>query len=810
MLKSVLSFLFIFTIACTFAQTSGITGSLQDSDGQPVLYANIALRNAADSVLVKVEVSDETGAFAFRNIAAGSYFMTASYVGLGDLQQETFTLAAGETKNLQILTFPPAGVELETALVTADRVMVEVKADRTVFNVDGTINSTGSDAVELLRKAPGVTVDNNENINVLGRAGVLVYVDGKRLPLSGADLNSYLRNLPAEQIDKIDIITNPGAKYEAEGNAGIIDIRLKKDKSLGANGSVRGTFSQGRLPQGNLNLTGNYRNSKVNVFGTAGYGAAQRFNEMEFISRQNGLYLDEINNSQSDSENWNFRLGSDFFLNDKNTVGFLINGGRSSSENAGYNEIDISPLNTRITDSILIADTDGFMNNDRMSYNLNYRYDDRKGNQSLNVDLDYGRFLNDNRRYLPNQYFNAGKTEMLSQVINDIRTDSEIDIYTGTLDYETNLWGGKAGIGSKYSRVISDNTFLFFDEINGDLVQNNESGNIFNYDEAVYAAYLSYNRKINDKWSMSAGLRSETTDATGILEVFEEELNEDPVELNYTSLFPNVGFTFQPNRTNTFNLNVGRRINRPDYNVLNPFNNRLSELSYEKGNPRLRPEIVNNVELGYTLNYMYNFKLAYSKTTDQITRLIAPDAQDPRAGFITWENLAEQTVISGNISAPLQPAEKWSLYVNLSASYLDNQADYGDGGIVDVQAFTYNIYAQNTIDLPWKLKGEISGWYNGPGVWGGVFEYESSWSLNFGLQRKFLKDKMNVRLTVNDVFYETGWDGISEFNGLVSEGSGRWDSRRAALSISYDFGNENVKSRKRKTGIEDAAKRTGG
>ncbi len=229
----------------------------------------------------------------------------------------------------------------------------------------------------------------------------------------------------------------------------------------------------------------------------------------------------------------------------------------------------------------------------------------------------------------------------------------------------------------------------------------------------------------------------------------------------------------------------------------------------QKGNPRLNPEIVNNFEIGYTLKYRYNFKLAYSKTIDQITRLLEPDEEDLRAGFITWENLAEQQVYSANAAIPHSFSKKWSAFFNISASYINNQADYGENRVVDVKAFTYNIYTQQTFDLPKGFKGEISGWYSGPGVWGGVFKYESSWSLNVGLQRKFLNDQLNVRLSANDLFYETGWDGFSDFAGLYTEGSGRWDSRRVSLSIGYDFGNQNVKSRKRKTGLEDEAGRVG-
>jgi iron complex outermembrane receptor protein len=363
------------------------------------------------------------------------------------------------------------------------------------------------------------------------------------------------------------------------------------------------------------------------------------------------------------------------------------------------------------------------------------------------------------------------------------------------------------GFGSKFSQVVSDNTFLFYIEESGVPVLSDRKSNLFNYDERVYAGYMSYARPLGKKWAMSAGLRAEQTDANGDLKAFLPALQEAPVVLQYLSWFPNVGLTWQAAPEHSFALNSGRRINRPDYNVLNPFNNQMSELSYEKGNRNLQPEIVNNIELGYTLAYRYNFKLGYSRTTDQITRLIAPDKDNPLAGFITWANLANQTIVSFDASIPVQITKKWNAYFNASASHIDNQADYGDGGIVDVQAFTYSIFQQHTFDLPAGFKGEISGWYGGPGVWGGVFVYESSWSLDIGLQRKFLKERLNVKLSASDLFYQSGWDGVSSFDGLVSSGSGRWDSRRLSLSIGYRFGNENVKSRKRSTGIETEAGR---
>ena len=792
------------------AQTASIRGQLQSVEGVAIAFANLGLYNAADSSLYKAETSNEAGVFSLNGLDAGTYYLKAAGIGFGNLQKSGLRLDANQALDLGVLVLSANAIQLDEMTVKASRVMVEIKPDRTVFNVEGTINSAGSDALSLLRKAPSVTVDNNDNINVLGRAGVLLYVDGKRLPLTGDDLTNYLQNLPAEQIDRIEIITNPGAKYEAEGNAGIIDLRLKRDQNLGANGSVNATYSQGIYYKANLSGSGNYRNKRFNAFGTAGVGNNLGFHNMDFHSLQNGIVQDEINDRKNDADNYNYRVGADFFLADHHTVGFLVGGSDNTRSNQAYNRITLAQQNTpEMIDSILVANTNEQNHRQQQTYNLNYRFDNTKG-RSLNVDLDFGNYLNDSKRYQPNLYYNAAEDDVLTRIVNSFDTPSDIDIFTVQADYEDKLWGGVLGAGTKFSQVISDNTFLFYDEPNGSPIRNDRRSNRFKYDEKVYAGYVNYARDLGKKWKFSAGLRAEQTDASGDLQAFLPELEEPPVLFNYLSWFPNAGLTWDLAPKHSLALNGGRRINRPDYNVLNPFNNQISQLSYEKGNPFLRPEIVNNLELGYTLAYRYNFKLGYSRTTDQITRLIGPDAEDPRAGFITWANLADQTVFSFSASVPVQLFKWWNAYFNASASHLDNQADYGNGAVVDVQAFSYNIYQQHTFDLPLGLKGEVSGYYSGPGIWGGVFIYESSWGLNLGLQRKFLKERLNVRLSAEDLFYETGWDGYSNFNGLLATGGGRWDSRRISLSLGYRFGNDNVKSRKRSTGIETEAGRVGG
>ena len=809
--------LLVTLLFCVFVSTCGLAqhvlrGQVQDADETAVAFANVALYQASDSSLVKVETTDDAGLFRMENVTAGTYDLSVTYLGAPELRKPGLTVR--EDLDLGVLSMAPAGVELAEATVTAQRALVEVKPDRTVFNVEGTINAVGNTGLDLLRKAPGVTIDNNDNINVLSRSGVLVYVDGRRLPLQGQDLSNYLRNLTAEQIDRIDIITNPGAKYEAEGNAGVIDIRLKKPEDEGANGTLSTNASQGRYFRGSVDATGNYRNSWVNVYGNVGYNSIENFNEMNFDGYQNGLLLDEDNLGRYSGRTGNYRLGADFRLNDRHTIGLLVGGRYNDATNRSDNVTDIFNLGGGVPrfDSTLIARNVSDSDRGQNTANLNYRYNIAEG-RSLNVDLDYGRFRNDQLMDQPNRYFDA-EGRSLSAFFNYFDTPTDIDIYTAKADYEQPLAEGVLTAGTRFSRVRTFNTFLFYDYDNPadqQLELDRQQSNQFDYSEDVYAGYLSYAGQFGQRWKYTAGLRVEVTDATGELTPFDEKLEEPPVELNYVSFFPNAGLTYalDAKQGNTLNLAYGRRINRPDYNVLNPFRQQLSQLSYERGNPFLNPEIVDNIELGYTHAYRYNFKLGYSSTANQITRLIAPDTIDSRASFISWDNLASQTVWSANLSAPVQVTERWNVYANLSASYTDNQASYADGGVVDVQVFSYGGFVQNTINLPGGFTAEVGGYFSGPGVWGGVFRYEALGALNVGLQKKFLNDQLNLKISGNDLFFTSGWRGESEFNGLRSVGNGNWDSRRVGISLSYSFGNQQVKSRNRKTGLEAEAGRVG-
>ena len=811
--KSLLIFCFIILAASNlFCQS--ISGTIEDNLSQPVIFANVVLYAQQDSSITKVETTDDEGSFSI-SAAPGAYYLEVSYIGLENLSVSDINLQDNDI-DLGQLQMTTGGIELETAVVTAQRALVEVKSDRTVFNVEGTINSTGDDGLGLLRKAPGVLIDNNNNITVLGRTGVLFYVDGKRLPLAGEELAAFLQSIPADQIDRMDIITNPGAKYEAEGNAGIIDIRMKRDKSLGFNGSISVNASQGIAFRGNVSSLLNYRSSKFNAYGTLGYNLGTYVTDIIFDSSQNGFRQLGINNIDSDRNGENIRFGTDFYVAPKHTIGFLINrsnnGGDFVDSNRNLISTDLvtnfgdeTPEDVIIPidniDSVLVASQFGNTNTLRQTYNLNYTFSD--GPQFLSLDADYGKFSTTQSSSQPNTYFNNVEDEIINRNDFAFNTPITIDIYTGKIDYENNLGTGKFGTGAKYSRISTDNLFEFNNVVNDILLFNDTQSNRFFYDESVYAGYVTYSQSLNEKWNLSTGLRVELTETLSELVAFRDELQEPARDSTYVSLFPSIGLTYAATPANVWSISLGRRINRPDYNVLNPFRIQSSELDFSIGNPALSPEIVNNIELGYTLNYRYNFKLAYSLTTNQITRLIGTDDSDPKASFINWDNLAEQRVLGFSASLPFQFGDNWTTFVNASANYTDNQATYPDGNVIDLQAFTYNIFQQHTYKLPRGFVAELSSWFSGPGIWGGVFRYRSSYAINLGLQKRFLQERLNVKLAIQDITNQAFWNGVSEFDGLLSFGQGNWDNRRASVSVTYSFGSSEVKaSRKRSIGLE--------
>ncbi len=779
---------------------SNLTGLVVDEELQAISAASVSVLSPDKTTFIKAAITDDNGKFSIKNLPSGDYVILITSLGFENYTSQPFN-HSNTTKDLGAITLNPAAENLDEVVVQSEKPMVQVMADKTVFNVQNTINAIGDSGFELLRKAPGVIVDNNDNLIVEGKTGVLIYIDDKPSVLRGEDLVNYLKSIQSSNIEAIEIITQPSSKFDAEGNAGIINIKFKRDKSLGTNGSVTSGLTYGEFARVNSSVSFNNRRKKTSFYGTFSNNFGESLGFINLYREQNNTIFDARTETIYDNVNTNARFGFDWYANKKSTFGIIVSGNFSNNDSFSDSRTPIIPNGNIIPDQVLIAGSDTQNDVTNLYTNINYKY---KGDNesSINVDVDYGRYTRNRENFQPNQYFNGDESQIISETINYMVTPINIDLFTAKVDYEQNFLKGKLSFGGKFSKVVTDNQFEFYDRINGEDVLNTERTNDFEYDENVNALYFNYNRQYK-KWNFQFGLRMENTESDGILTSLQEDQN-NRVKRSYTDWFPSGGITYQMNQKNSFALIYSKRIQRPNYASLNPFEYKIDELSFSKGNPFLQPQYTDNLKLSHTFNYRLTTSVSYSFVRDYFARITEAVGDDQN--FLMTRNVANQKVINLGVSYPTKFTDWWNIYFSLNAFRSIYEATNPDFN--EVSQNTLSFYAQNTFKLPKGLRAEISGWYSSPSVWGGTYETRSIGSLNLAVQKRFFDDKLTARLSFNDILFTSPWEGTTEFGNLIINGDGGGDSRQVRFNLTYNFGrNEIKKARKRDTGLEDERNR---
>lgn len=787
----------------TAQNTAKITGLIKDANGQALPKVTVSLYNA-DSVFVKAEITDGDGRYEFAGVKAARYFITASYSGFQAKSTAVFSVNDGQTVTADNLGLQPADRELTGVTVTGTykKPMIEVKADKTVFNIESSINATGSNAMELLQKSPGVVVDKDDNISMKGKNGVRVYIDGRMTQMDNKDLAAYLRSINSVDIESIEMIANPSAKYDASGNAGIINIKLKKNKKYGLNGTFSSGLNVGKSPKTNNSLSLNYRNKKVNLFSNYSNGWGDNESYMNLYRIQKDSIYDQKAVNINGGWNHNIKAGIDIYANKENTFGFIATGNFVNGYFESASRTPISSVVTGDLDKILYATNKINNNSSNLNFNFNYRYADSTGRE-FNLDADYGRFRGLGNSFQPNIYRKPYTEFLMYTKINTNSTPTDIDIYTAKFDYEKPWLKGKLGLGAKYSNVKTDNVFDFFDFVNGINYKNTDFSNKFAYTENVNAAYINYNRQINQRWGIQGGVRVENTNSQGVLESATSQSDKN-VERHYTDFFPSGALTYNANPNHIFNLTYSRRIDRPGYQDLNPFENKLDELTYQKGNAFLRPQYTNSVELTHTFKYRYNTTIGYSHVSDFSTMII--DTIGAKS-FITQKNLASQNIYSINFALPFQITKWWSLFTNINAYHSAYHAKFEDGKTIDLKVNSVSLYMQQSFTFKDGFSAEINGFYNSPTIWGGTFETIAMGGLDLGVQKTIFNGKGSVKFSYTDLLHTMRWGGVSNF-GNYMDASGGWESQQLRMNLTYRFGNNQVKAARQRTqGNEDESKR---
>lgn len=799
----------LVTIISISVNAQQVQGIVKDAEGKPLKGATVSLLKDTGNAILKYTVSKEDGAYIFQDVQDGRYRISTSFVGYTPSVSPVFTVEGAPATVAETKLEKSTG-NLANITVTSSRPIVEVKADKTILNVEGTINAVGSDALELLRKSPGVTVDKDDNLSLSGKNGVQVYIDGRPTPLSGQDLANYLKSMQSSNIEAIELITNPSAKYEAAGNAGIINIRLKKNKAFGTNGSVNAGWNIGTYAKYNAGVNFNYRNQAMNIFGNYGFNQGRNWQRMEINRTIADTSFAQKGTMSVNNVSHNFKLGADFFLNKQSTIGVMVNGTLATPEIDNYSRTPIVYIPTGTTDRILIADNSSEMKRNNANVNLNYTYNGTDG-KSLSLNADHGIYDIKTDQLQPNYYYDAAGSTLTNSVVYNMIAPSDISISSFKADYEQNFMKGKLGFGGKVAYVKTDNDFQRYDVFGNTKVLDKDRSNRFLYEENINAAYVNYNRPLKGKM-IQLGLRMENTVMKGTSEGLKHNGTtyvdyDSSFKRNYIDFFPSASLTFNKNPMNQWSITYSRRIDRPGYQDLNPFEFKLDEYTFQKGNINLRPQYTNSFGVTNTYKFKLTTTLNYSHVQDLFTQWI--DTTEKSKSFINKRNLATQDIASLNVSYPFI-YKTYMLFGNLNTNYSKYKANFGDGRKVDVDAFGLSLYMQNTLKFG-KTKtwtAELSGFYSAPTVYMGSFKAKAMGGLDAGIQKQVLGGRGTIKASVSDIFRTLRFSAVNEFAGQRSDVLSRWESRQFKLNFVFRFGSNQVKAaRNRTSGSEDETKR---
>ena len=782
-------FAFIALSFTTHAQIKAgkVTGTIKDNQDKLIAAATITLLKVKDSSVAKVGLADKNGRYELENIKFGKYLVSVTAAEHARGFSPVFEITEFKPEVLlNTITLSSQVKSLGAVTVTASRPMVEQKIDRTIVNVEASITNAGSNALEVLEKSPGISVDKDGNISLKGKDGVIVLVDGRQTYLGGADLANYLRNMNANQMDQIEIMTNPPAKYDASGNSGIINIKTKKNRQLGYNGSVNIGYGQGHYPKFNDGVNFNHRKNKLNLFTNLSQNYSENINTLSiqrnFRQRETKDLLSHFGQEARNnnvSKSYNAKLGMDYFAAKNTTLGVVFTGFLNNRIDNNNNLTYISDANGNPS-SQTRATLDNKLQWKNFSTNFNFRQALDTAGSELTADLDYSQYNSRNNPVMINSYFDAfGNPKYVPDTLLG-SLPQNIKIYSGRVDYTKSLKkGARFEAGLKSSFVKTDNNAIYDSVLNGQIVHDLNRSNYFVYQENINAGYVNLNQPINKKWGAQLGLRLENTNAKGNQVTTGEQFNR-----NYTQLFPTAYVQYQQNKKNTYVLNYGRRIRRPDYQNLNPFINFIDRYTYSRGNPNLKPQFSHNIELSHNYQGILTTTLNYSRTTDIIQNVLEQN-EEKNETFIRKANIAKQRQygISLNTNIPITKWWRSNVYVNAFNNKFEGIVN---DTFVTVNATTLTLNGSQQFNFTKTWSAEISGFFRTAGI-EGVIKSKPFGMMSVGVSKQVMKSKGTIRLNVRDVFYTQRFRGVSKYANVDAAFQERGDSRVASINFTYRF-----------------------
>ncbi|MDH7446897.1 TonB-dependent receptor domain-containing protein [Aquimarina sp. 2201CG14-23] len=791
--QKVISLFLLLCCAFVMAQPNNnavvgtVKGKVIDKNlNEPIPYATIIINDGAEK-LISGGITTDDGSFLIADIPKGNYILKIQFIGYTSHSQPIEISRKSKDIDVGTISLEEEAQALDDVTIVAERTTIEQKIDRKVINVGKDLTTTGGSAAEIMNNIPSVNVDQDGNIALRGNQNVRILIDGKPTNISAAQL---LKQIPSTSIKKIELITNPSAKYNPEGMSGIINIVLHKNSNIGFNGNINLGLNFDKNARFNSSVDLNYRSGKINVYGNYGNNITKNLNggfvfRADENSRQDFRFLD---NNKSHL----FKVGIDYYINDKNTVSIYTNQNLFDGITAGTTDIILLDTPQNNTTQNLISDSD----NIGSTYNFDYKHDFAKEGHNIELEIDYNVFESDSdddfrfiNGFLPNY----------NDLINNNRENTTINLdYVNPLSEKTKL---ELGYEARLRRTDNDYKSTLFDDSK------------YSYNRDIHSLYATYGKNY-EKWSYQLGARFESYEVEAILD--GEKVFED----DYITVYPSAFLSYAPGEKNTYQLSYSRRVDRPGLNQVNPIREWSTPRVTSRGNPALDPQFTNSVEFNYTRRLKSGSitgGVFYRIINDEINQTLLADPNVDQGQILTFDNFDDNSAYGLEISSNYRVTKWW----NFNASFdLYSQTQKGiveslvvENGVEtavpisrEVDALVYNFRMNNNIKATKNLTFQVFGFYRGEQE-GIQFKTKPFYFVNTGARYNFLQGKGTASINFNDIFNTMRFRFSGDFP-YEQSGQFQGETQTIFLGLSYRFGSG--KNRKVSRKRRDKNEKSGG
>ncbi|WP_271782545.1 outer membrane beta-barrel family protein [Aquimarina algiphila] len=789
--------LLYFISYSTYSQTE-IKGTVKDSLNGAVEFANVVLTNNNNEIITG-DVTDKNGNFILY-AREGKYKLNVSFLGFKNWTKDLDVTGKTELRDIVLIEDSST---LKEVVIIAKKKLIEHKVDRLVFNVGESIAASGGDAVDILKITPRLRIDNDQ-ISMIGKSGMALMVDDRLMQLSNEDLVVFLRSIRSDDIESIEVITNPPAKYDAEGNSGIVNIKLKKIKKDNWNVTLRTQYQQSSYSTGASSGRFNYKKNKFSFSSGISYvNGSNKRTERDEIFYPDREWITDFN-KRPFTNSLAGKLLADYTINKRWSIGvqyyFSNNLPHTKEEDTGV----ITDVATNQINSLIVTQARNDKHNQLNNLNLYSKIKLDTVGRTLSVDLVYFDYKNDNNRNFNTNTFLPDNTPTAFGMTTTLTDgDQKIKNYAGVVDIEHPSKWIDLNYGFKISTINTKNDINFFDISTGTPIINQNQSNVFEFDENTQAVYLSGEKKINDKWSVKAGVRLESTQTEG----YSQTINQTNKN-RYTELFPTFYLSYNPNENHSFSFDYGRRIKRPNYSSLNPFRFFSSPFSYNEGNPFLRPQFSNILEFQYGYKGKLYTTLSFINETQGFGEVPVVNSDD-NIQYFTYLNYFKYNAIDFSQSYSFNAIQWWESYnsinVYYSASQLDDTVNLEDTDGWGAYFSSNNSFLFNKSKT---IRGELNFWYQTPEN-DLLYKIDSKYSVDLGLRFSLLKSKnLQLSITASDIFRTNENRQKTFANDIKQVYSNYGDNRRVKLTASYFFGSRKVRYKRKNFGNESEKNRT--